>query len=452
MARTASLTVAGAEALIGMPRGSAVVMSTNRAAFQKWLVAKGVPAVVAKGAKLATLAKAYNGTNDAYLRAMIANAADKARDAAAEAAAMAEIEAGTAEVTAEGDDAAAVAAAADATAATWVAGEAAAANAIESGARAGGAVTTQAAAATAASAGNGAAALVAALQRMLAEAMAASAGAVDAEQVRAIVAEEIAKVGTVATVIEVRTHDGSVKIEGRQHAELPTLLRAATSRLADGYAPNVWLSGPAGSGKTTAAKTVAKALQRSWWYNGAVSMPHEVVGFVDAGGTYRDTAFRRAYQDGGVYLFDEVDASDDRALLALNAALANGVASFPDAMVARHPDSLFMAAANTWGLGATAEYVGRARMDGAFLDRFHVKLQWSYDEALERETCGNPDWAVRVQAARKRAADRGLKVLISPRASYGGAALIAAGMTADDAARLTYLATLTPEQRRQVEG
>lgn len=429
MARTASLTVAEAEALIGMPRGSAVVTSANRAAFQKWLVARGVPAVVAKGAKLATLAKAYNITNDTYLKAMLANAADKGRDAAAEAAAMAEIEAGTA----EGDDAAAVAAA-DATA---------------SGARVDGAAATQA---SAASAGNGAAALVAALQRMLAEAMAASAGAVDAEQVRAIVAEEIAKVGTVATVIEVRTHDGSVKIEGRQHAELPTLLRAATSRLADGYAPNVWLAGPAGSGKTTAAKTVAKALQRSWWYNGAVSMPHEVVGFIDAGGTYRDTAFRRAYQDGGVYLFDEVDASDDRALLALNAALANGMASFPDAMVPRHQDSLFMAAANTWGLGATAEYVGRARMDGAFLDRFHVKIQWSYDEELERDTCGNAEWAVRVQAARRRAAERGLKVLISPRASYGGAALIAAGMTADDAARLTYLATLTPEQRRQVEG
>ena len=42
--------------------------------------------------------------------------------------------------------------------------------------------------------------------------------------------------------------------------------------------------------------------------------------------------------------------------------------------------------------------------------------------------------------------------MIDPRHSQAGAALIAAGMTYDKAAELTYLAGLTADQRRIVEG
>jgi cobaltochelatase CobS len=181
-------------------------------------------------------------------------------------------------------------------------------------------------------------------------------------------------------------------------------------------------------------------------------MPHELLGFIDAAGRYHRTPFREAFEHGGVYLFDEVDGSDNAALLALNAALANGRASFPDAQIERHKDCRIIATANTWGLGATADYVGRSKIDAAFLSRFPVRLPWDYDTALEVAISGNADFARRVQAARERARAAGLKVLIDPRATMAGAALIAAGLTHDEAASLTYLANLSPEQKKLVEG
>lgn len=262
--------------------------------------------------------------------------------------------------------------------------------------------------------------------------------------------EMIAKAANIVT-IELKAHDGTTKkLAGVHHPQFAKLLKAMSARQADSYAPNVWLSGPAGSGKTHAAKTAAEALGVAFHYNGAVSMPHELLGFIDAAGNYHRTPFRDAYEHGGVYLFDEVDGSDNSALLAMNAALANGRATFPDGQISRHADAYIIATANTWGLGGTADYVGRAKIDAAFLSRFPVRVAFDYDEKLEQAISGNADFAKRVQKARKAARTAGIKVLIDPRASIAGAALIAAGFSSDEAAETTYLANLTPEQRRQV--
>jgi cobaltochelatase CobS len=258
----------------------------------------------------------------------------------------------------------------------------------------------------------------------------------------------------VATIkIELQQQGATVgTTDGHQHPMFSTLCRALSARQVDSFTPNVWIAGPAGSGKTHAAKTFASVAGLAFFYNGALSMPHELLGFIDAAGRYHRTPFREAFEKGGVYLFDEVDGSDNAALLALNAALANGRASFPDAQIERHKDCRIIATANTWGLGATADYVGRSKIDAAFLSRFPVRLPWDYDTALEVAISGNADFARRVQAARERARAAGLKVLIDPRATMAGAALIAAGLTHDEAASLTYLANLSPEQKKLVEG
>lgn len=240
--------------------------------------------------------------------------------------------------------------------------------------------------------------------------------------------------------------------DGHYHPLFATLCRALASRQADGFAPNVWIAGPAGSGKTYAAKSFAKAAGLPFHFNGSVSMPHELLGFIDAAGTYHRTPFREAFENGGVYVFDEVDGSENGALLSMNPALANNRCTFPDKAMERHKDCIIIATANTWGMGATAEYSGRARIDSAFLDRYPVRLFWTYDTALEVAISGNPDFARRVQAARERARAAGLKVLISPRATMAGAALIAGGMSPDDAAALTYLANLSDEQKKIIEG
>lgn len=255
------------------------------------------------------------------------------------------------------------------------------------------------------------------------------------------------------TTIEVRlpNADSAVRLEGHHHPQFATLLKAAAARDATGRHLNIWLSGPAGSGKTFGAHMAANALQKEFHYNGALSMPHELLGFIDAGGTYHQTAFFKGYTANAVYLFDEVDGSDNSALLALNAALANGRATFPSGAVERHEGSVIICTANTWGLGATADYVGRTKLDAAFLSRFPVRIFWDYDTQLEKQICGNAQWAERVQKARANARRAGIKVLIDPRASIAGAALIAQGFTSDETAALTYLANLTAEQKTMVE-
>jgi cobaltochelatase CobS len=295
-----------------------------------------------------------------------------------------------------------------------------------------------------------AAAALAALSSLLAP-------SIDEKALEKIVAAKVAAAleGTALVRIELKRVDGSTfKTDGQQHPLFADLLTVLSSRQSNGIAPNVWIAGPTGSGKTHAAEQAANALGVPFYFNGALSMSHELLGFVDAAGNYHGTPFRQAFEHGGVYLFDECDASDNAALLALNAALANGVCAFPDNAlpVKRHADFICIGAANTFGQGATAEFIGRAKLDAAFLSRFPVKFAWGYDVAIEQAVYGNADWAKRVQAARARAQSAGVKIVIDPRHTQGGAALLAAGMKPDRVAELTYLAGLTADQRRIVEG
>ena len=237
-----------------------------------------------------------------------------------------------------------------------------------------------------------------------------------------------------------------------RHPQAETLLRAVSARDVNGARLNVWLYGPTGSGKTFAAAQVADALGLEFGSHGAMIMAAELLGFIDAGGAYHSTAFVERFRNGGVILLDEIDAYDAEALLALNAALANGFLFLPTGeRVARHPDFVCIGAGNTCGQGATADYGARSKIDSATLSRFPVKIYWGYDEALESAICGNADFAARVQAARRAARESGLKVVIDPRQSIAGAALIAAGMSSDDAAALTFLAGLTPDQIKLIE-
>jgi hypothetical protein len=290
-----------------------------------------------------------------------------------------------------------------------------------------------------------------------------TAGAIDKTAVISLIREEtdaliallpdMIKQHADVRTIEIKKHDGSTyKVEGRVHPKFETLLKVASSRQANGRHPNIMLSGPTGSGKTHAVEQLAKALGLEFYTNGAISMDHQLVGFKDASGTYHETALRKAFGRPAIYLFDEIDSSDNSPLLCLAGALANGGFEFPDQFIERHPDSIIIAAGNTWGNGATAEFVGRNRLDGAIKSRFPVRISWDYDEKLERDISGNLEWALRVQKARANAKRAGIKVQIDPRMTQAGAAIINAGMTADEAAELTYLAELTPDQRRMIDA
>ena len=199
---------------------------------------------------------------------------------------------------------------------------------------------------------------------------------------------------------------------------------------------NVFLVGPAGSGKTTCVSQVAECLRLKFYFNGAIQSEYKLTGFRDAHGKVHRTAFREAFENGGVYLFDEIDASQPAALLAFNAALANGIFDFPDRTIRKHRDFRCVAAANTWGKGATLEYVGRNALDGATLDRFAM-VEMNYDHRLEREIAlsasnSNPElaqaWLEVVWAAREAAQEHQIRHIISPRATKDGLSLMVKGL------------------------
>jgi hypothetical protein len=232
---------------------------------------------------------------------------------------------------------------------------------------------------------------------------------------------------------------------GIQHKLFGDVLTIIGARNADGNRLNLWIAGPAGSGKSKAVEEAAKALGLKFALTGAIMDKSELVGFIDAQGGYRRTEFREVYENGGVFCWDDVDRSDPQAFAAFNAALAGSWCAFPDGMVKRHADAVFVATANTWGGGATSEYVGAMRLDAATLDRF-VRLGWDYDNELEAAICGDREVARRVQEIRARIRERGIKVLVTPRATLNMVAMLRAGMPRERAEELAIRSGMSDAQ------
>ena len=212
-----------------------------------------------------------------------------------------------------------------------------------------------------------------------------------------------------------------IKDLGKQHFQFEKLSKYVQTK------NNIFLVGSAGSGKTTAARNIAKALNIKFYFTGAINSEYKLTGFIDAQGRIVNTEFRKAYEHGGLFLFDEIDASFPQAILAFNAALANDFMDFPDKKVPKHRNFYCIAAANTFGTGADRQYVGRNQLDAATLDRF-ITFNWEIDETLEHELANNHEWVNYVQKARKAASKIGERHIISPRASIQGADLLRIGI------------------------
>jgi hypothetical protein len=213
----------------------------------------------------------------------------------------------------------------------------------------------------------------------------------------------------------------------------------------------VFLKGPAGTGKSELGRQLAEKLGVPFYFTGAVDSEYKLRGFPDAQGRPFETDFVRAYRDGGLFLFDEVDASNPQALLAVNAALANGFFDGPAGRINRHPDFHCIAAANTYGNGATAEYVGRNALDASSIDRY-LYLEMGYDEALEHRLAGpeNAAWTNLVQRARKEMNDLQIRHVISMRAITTGAKLIKAGFSLAETLRMTVWKGLDPAEADKI--
>lgn len=256
---------------------------------------------------------------------------------------------------------------------------------------------------------------------------------VDAEQVHAIIDARLRDV--IPTVRVEVTRDGVTRqVEGLTHKSLPVVLVIL------GTGKNVMMVGPAGTGKSHIASQAAEALGLESY---SISLNPQtpasaLLGYMNATGEYVPTAFRNAYENGGVFHFDEVDNSHPAILATINAALANGGMAFADAgthgMVKRHADFRCVASANTYGNGPDRAYVGRQAMDAATKDRFEI-VDIPVDEALEEALCvstgldaGKVSQVLEyVRFLRTQALEYKLPLVFSPRRSHGMCTLLATG-------------------------
>lgn len=201
--------------------------------------------------------------------------------------------------------------------------------------------------------------------------------------------EEAAK-KAVPTIIEIKSPGKATKkIKGTMPAEFQRVLKLAQAR------KNTLLVGPAGCGKTFMAEKVAEALDLQF---SAVSCTagmgeSELKGWllpIGSGGkfSYVSSQFVERYENGGVFLLDEIDAADPNVLVFINQALANGsfflAHRYDNPQVKRHKDFICIAAANTYGHGADMMYVGRNQLDAATLDRFRSGIvAMDYSDEVE---------------------------------------------------------------------
>lgn len=181
-----------------------------------------------------------------------------------------------------------------------------------------------------------------------------------------------------------------IKMDGHVHPAFEKVLRLVKANV------GVMLIGPAGCGKTHLFSQVCHALNlegESISLSGGVTEAHLTGRLLPTGEggrfVYTESPFVKCYREGKPFLIDEMDGGDPNVLLSINQATANGgfhvearAASGLDTFVKRHPDTVLMATANTYGTGAGAMYVGRNQLDAATLDRWYI-VNMDYDKAFE---------------------------------------------------------------------
>jgi energy-coupling factor transporter ATP-binding protein EcfA2 len=348
------------------PRGTAQIDSDNRGAARKWLTAMGVPSAKAYALGNGALMDAYNDTSNATLESL----GGKYPQGATSPAPVDPIPAPATP-----------------------------------------AIFTEPVTAPAPAKANGVPDIAQAITAAIQAAMAATSPALDESRIVELIRENSAPVTRISldpvTVQAPKTMT--------THKAMPRVLGYLSKGI------NVALVGPAGSGKTTIGQQCAELLEKDYYLSGKVESPFQLVGYKDTAGVYHRTDFRDAYEYGGLFCFGELDSSDSRAVVAFNNALDDsGRFAFPDGMVERHEDFIAIADMNTYGNGATVEYVGRNPLDVASKDRFAF-ITMDYDENLESAIGQNPEWTRYVQKVRAAVRTLGLRHIVSPRASIKGA-------------------------------
>lgn len=211
----------------------------------------------------------------------------------------------------------------------------------------------------------------------------------------------------------------------------------------------VYLTGPAGCGKSELVRSASERLGMAFHYSNAIQQEYKLNGFIDAGGTYHETEFYRACVERGesVFMIDEADASIPEALITINAAMGNGYHEFPVGMVPVEGVH-FVACGNTTGDGSDDMYTARAVLDQATMDRFAV-VRMGYCREVEMALARGDRALVEFMERLRRAADQnGIRATFSYRTIQNMVALKGMDLPLTQALEAVVLKGLPPEHVR----
>lgn len=240
-----------------------------------------------------------------------------------------------------------------------------------------------------------------------------STPAVDIDTLKQLVKAEVEKT-VMPITIKYEPIDGTAKepktLNKISHGKTASIVKILQSGL------NVYLYGEAGTGKSQIAEDCASILDLDFYFSGKCTSEYDLLGFKNAQGEYVPTAFYEAFTNGGLFLFDEMDASNENALIKFNSALSQGYFDFPVGNVKKHKDFVCIATGNTAGKGANMRYNTRRKLDGSTLDRFAM-VEISYDKNIEMAVSGgNSELVSFVHELRTSANNNDIDLIVSYRA------------------------------------
>ena len=153
-------------------------------------------------------------------------------------------------------------------------------------------------------------------------------------------------------------------------------------RLIEAGMRNIWMVGPAGCGKSTMARMTAKELNLPYLCIscGIGTSATEFLGYKYP--TRESTKFAEYYAKPSIILIDEMTALDPAVGQVLNAALANDEIETTTGLISRNPECIIIATSNTFGSGASRQYVANNQLDASTIDRFIggiIEVDYSVD-------------------------------------------------------------------------
>ena len=199
--------------------------------------------------------------------------------------------------------------------------------------------------------------------------------------------------------------------------------------------------GPAGNGKSTGVRNTLNQMGYNIYHLDCTdsTTAEQLVGGLYPEGDgkgginmiFRDGIFTKAFKDPKAAIqLDEFDALDPRVVMTLQSALHRASGDHKRKVHSPDIDGGFVEAVgdcpivvtmNTWGNGATREYVGRNAMDAASMDRFDSVLDTGYNKEVEKLVSSGfnentAKWVVKkANEVRKKAEDKNLKIVFSTR-------------------------------------